>query len=110
MAGAIYLLCALIRLAWFNVDEEDRQQLEAGSRQFYLGLPVTTAALLLPAVMVICAVLSLPFAWITSGLLLLMALLFLSPIPLRKPHFPGKVVMALCGVAELAALVLRSGL
>ena len=109
-SGGLYLLCALIRLAWFNVDEEDRQKLEESSRQFYLGLPVTTAALLLPAVMVVCAVFSMPFAWITSGLLLLMALLFLSPIPLRKPKFPGKVVMALCGVAELFALVLRSGL
>ena len=44
----LYLLCALIRLAWFNVDEEERQEHEGGSRTVYLGLPVTTAALILP--------------------------------------------------------------
>ena len=110
LAGCVYLLCALIRLAWFNVNEEDRQHLEEGSRQFYLGLPVTTSALLLPAFMVVSTVLSLPLSLVTPLLLIVMAALFLSPIPLRKPHFPGKVIMALCGVAELVALCLRFGL
>ena len=110
LAAAVYLLCALIRLAWFNVDEEERQNLEEGSRRFYLGLPVTSAALLLPAVMVVCAIFSLPIPWFAPLLLIVMAALFLSPVSLRKPRLPGKVVMALCGVAELAALCLRSGL
>lgn len=110
LSGGVYVLCSLIRLAWFNVDEEDRQQAEASSRQFYLGLPVTTAALLLPALMMLTALLSWHFARTVPGLLLVMSVLFLSPIPLRKPQFPGKLVMALCGMAELAVLCLRSGL
>lgn len=42
--SSAYLLCALIRLAWFNVDEENRQEKESGNREIYLGLPVTLAA------------------------------------------------------------------
>ena len=45
---ALYTLCALIRLAWFNVDEEERQDRESGRRKVYLGLPVTSAAVLFP--------------------------------------------------------------
>ena len=47
-AAGLYVLAALIRLAWFNVDELDRQNTAAdgASRETYLGLPVTTAALL----------------------------------------------------------------
>lgn len=33
---ALYLLCALIRLSWFNVDEEERQEKESGHRTAYL--------------------------------------------------------------------------
>ena len=43
---AMYVLFALIRLAWFNVDEEDRQNTSNESRKHYLGLPVTTSAYL----------------------------------------------------------------
>ena len=49
--SGLYLLCALIRLAWFNVDEEERQDTESGGRSVYYGLPVTTAALMIPALM-----------------------------------------------------------
>lgn len=109
-SGGLYLLCALIRLAWFNVDEEERQRLETGSRQVYYGLPVTTAALLLPAVLVAGQDFSWPLRWIAPVLLLVMSCLFLTPFPIKKPHFPGKLVMALCGAVELAALCLRAGL
>ena len=33
LPSALYLLCALIRLAWFNVDEEERQDREGGRRK-----------------------------------------------------------------------------
>ena len=46
----LYLLCAIIRLAYFNVDEAQRQKTEAGRRKTYYGLPVTSAAIIFPAV------------------------------------------------------------
>lgn len=45
---AVYVLCAVIRLAFFNVMEEKRQQAESGCNKTYRGLPVTTAAIIFP--------------------------------------------------------------
>ena len=46
----LYLLGALIRLAYFNVQESIRQQQTTEKRKYYQGLPVTTAALIFPMV------------------------------------------------------------
>ena len=43
-----YILCALIRLAFFNVIETKRQASEDGCAKGYRGLPVTTASIIFP--------------------------------------------------------------
>ena len=43
-----YVLCAVIRLAFFNVLEIKRQMHEDGCAKGYRGLPVTTAAIIFP--------------------------------------------------------------
>ena len=43
-----YVLCALIRLAFFNVLEIKRQMSEDGCAKFYRGLPVTSSAIIFP--------------------------------------------------------------
>lgn len=45
-----YALCAVIRLAFFNVIETKRQQKEDGCAKYYRGLPVTTSAIFFPVV------------------------------------------------------------
>ena len=85
---ALYLLCALIRLSWFNVDEEERQEKEGGHRTAYLGLPVTSAALIFPALMG----LGLRYHWqlqtIAPIVMALTAAAFLTPFRLKKPGLP----------------------
>ena len=48
-----YILAAVIRLGYFNVQELNRVQAEGGKRVYYLGLPVTNVALLIPCCMLI---------------------------------------------------------
>lgn len=43
-----YALCAVIRLAFFNVLETKRQVAEGGCAKGYRGLPVTSAAIIFP--------------------------------------------------------------
>ncbi len=43
-----YCVCAVIRLAFFNVQEAKRQQVESGANKYYRGLPVTTSAIIFP--------------------------------------------------------------
>ena len=45
-----YSMCAVARLAFFNVQETKRQQVEGGSNKFYRGLPVTSISMIFPVV------------------------------------------------------------
>ena len=44
----IYCICAVIRLAFFNVQEAKRQQVEEGCGKSYRGLPVTSISIIFP--------------------------------------------------------------
>ena len=44
----LYVLCAVIRLAFFNVLETKRQMSEDGCAKEYRGLPVTSTAIIFP--------------------------------------------------------------
>ena len=103
---AVYMLCALIRLAWFNVDEEDRQSKEDGVREGYLGLPVTTSALLVPFFMGLGNILKLPMAKVSPWALLVVGALFLTPFRLRKPKLVGKIIMMIIGAGCLAVVMI----
>ena len=49
IVGLTFSLCAVIRLAYFNVTEEERQDKEGGKKRTgYQGLPVTNSALIIP--------------------------------------------------------------
>ena len=85
-----YLLAAMIRLAYFNVTEEERQNKEKGVRRTYIGLPVTSAALIFPTVLLIQHIT--PSVDITPayfGVALLTGFLFLSRIRVGKPGVRG---------------------
>lgn len=99
--SGLYALCALIRLAYFNVDEAERQKTCSGSRKIYYGMPVTTAALLIPLGYAILENLSIVTFFPMVLCLLLMAALFLIPFRLKKPKLAGKICMLLCGAAEV---------
>ena len=100
------MLAALIRLAWFNVDEEERQDATGGQREVYLGLPVTTVALFLPTVLGLARLLHGPLPILGAALLVVMAVAFLTPFQLVKPHLPGKILMILVGCGELVIVLL----
>ena len=99
--SALYLLCALIRLAYFNVDEQERQQSESSSREIYYGLPVTLSALFLP----LCYAMGTLWGWNNqanlTALLGVMSVLFLAPFPLKKPRLIGKLCVVLWGIFEI---------
>lgn len=97
---SLYTLCALIRLAWFNVDEEERQEREAGRRSVYLGLPVTTAALIFPLLIWAGTKFRWPLRILLPIVMTLTAAAFLIPFRLRKPVPAKDPEPSLCGIPK----------
>lgn len=101
---AMFALCALIRLAYFNVLEEERQQATSEKRKSYLGVPVTTIAVLLPLVYMIYA--NVVQSNVCFPLLLsVVGIGYLSPIKIKKPGTGGKICILVLGIAEVLAIL-----
>ena len=96
-----YILAALIRLAYFNVTEEERQSATNEHRRCYLGLPVTSAAFLLPLFCILSLRLHLSAATIYAAGLTLLGFLFITPLRIPKPGLKMILLLALLGVAEI---------
>ncbi len=85
---ALYCLCGVIRLAFFNVMEGKRQQSEGGCNKTYRGLPITSIAMILPVVYLLRF--ALPEGLFLVALYLTMALtsfLFVLDFSVRKIDF-----------------------
>ena len=96
-----YILAALIRLAYFNVTEEERQSATNEHRHYYLGVPVTAASFVMPLFWALPLRLgSAPTVIYAVGLTLL-AFLFITPLRVPKPGLKGILCMILLGAAEL---------
>ena len=80
-----YVLCAVIRLAYFNVMEEKRQQTESSAGKVYRGMPVTTISMILPPIFLTRSILS-PgvFVVLLHVILALSAFLFILDFPVKK--------------------------
>ena len=107
--AVLYVLAAMIRLACFNTTEYERkQQKEVVGAEYFTGLPVTTAALVFPLVLLLHYFLRFDLSIIYFVVMFLMAVLFLSNFKIRKP---GKrllgVMVGIGGLELLAFLLIR---
>lgn len=100
----LYILAALVRLAYFNVAEEERQAKEGGVRKYYEGLPVTTAALIFPSVMLLQFVTVRDITALFIVVMCITGCLFVSKIRIPKPGVKGIMYMILFGIAEFLLL------
>lgn len=106
----LYVLAALIRLAYFNVLEEERQQQTTEHRKSYMGIPVTVIAVLLPVVYLMFSYHGfMNRSWVFPVLLMLMGAGFLSPLRIRKPELVGKICVVAVGVMEAIGMFFGMG-
>lgn len=83
-----YVLCAVIRLAYFNVLEEKRQREEVGCNKTYRGLPVTSISMIFPVFYLLRFLVSESlFLVLLHILLLLIAFLFILDFSVKKICF-----------------------
>ena len=84
---SIYCICGVMRLAYFNVLEAKRQQVEDGCGKAFHGLPITSASLAIP--LTYCARFFLKgsaFVAVLHAVLALMAFLFILDFRVPKPN------------------------
>ena len=87
-----YCVCAVIRLAFFNIQEAKRQQVESGCNKYYRGLPVTTSAMIFPLFYLLRPLLpGKVFVMVLHIVMAVTAFLFILDFRVKKPDF-GKLV------------------
>lgn len=103
---AVYVLAALIRLAYFNVQEEMRQKREKGKRKDYTGLPVTSSALIFPFVMLLQFLSPMDMTLVYFGAIIATGICFLSKFKIKKFEMKGILVLVGIGALEFIALLI----
>ena len=96
----------MIRLAYYNVTEEERQETEGGVRKTYLGLPVTASALIFPFVLLLQYLTRADITVAYLATALLVGVLFISPIHIRKPGMRGIMTLVAVGALEFFLMLI----
>jgi len=100
-----YCLCAVIRLAFFNVLEGKRQAAEEGVMKTYRGLPVTSIAFILPLTFWLQFVLpEIVFMGLLHLVLLGVGFLFIFDFPLKKPGLKTIISLSLVLAATVGVI------
>ncbi|MBQ1255794.1 MAG: CDP-alcohol phosphatidyltransferase family protein [Clostridia bacterium] len=106
-AAMLYTLAAVIRLSYFNVQEIMKEP-DAEKRTHYTGLPVTTSALVMPLIALVCA-LPKATAYVYPAALAIMGVLFVSRFKVKKPYGRAIALMALIGLIVLILIITLGG-
>ena len=103
----LYVLAAMIRLAYFNVMEESDQNRDKNGEKAYTGLPVTSAALIFPAVMILHILIKADLTLMYFGVMIVVGILFLSKFKLKKPKNAAIAIMIAFGALEFILLLVK---
>lgn len=98
----LFPLCAVIRLAYFNVTEESRQKKTDETRKVYEGLPVTSVALIFPLIYSFQKDLGEYFPCVYGSAMFLISIAFITKFRIKKPGM--KTMLAFIGVGVLEFL------
>ena len=102
---AYYGVCSVIRLAFFNVLETNRQREEDGANKYYHGLPITTMAIVLPLAFLLNFCISqFAFKCVLMVVLAVVGTLFIVDFKLKKPS--NKMLAVLVVIVAAAVIVI----
>lgn len=101
---SLYILAALIRLAYFNVQEMKLQENNV-SREYYEGLPVTSVALIIPLIYTICILFNIPLDIIFNKLYILILILFVAKVKIPKLRGKKLLILLLIGIILLVSML-----
>lgn len=107
ITSTFYVICSIIRLAYFNVMEEERQKTTTEVRKYYQGLPVTSIAIILPTVYLLKNLIlgnEEPCGLLFNITLTIVAILFITDFNVKKPNTRDLIIIAVIGFIILMSI------
>lgn len=112
--AVIFILFGMIRLAYYNVLETKRQQVEESlTNSYFWGIPITTSSIILPLCYMICRMLFIKGIINQMGMFVIYAVMlgvlglgFVAKIRIPKLQKKGAVFMVGIGVLAIIVLIL----
>ena len=101
---ALYGMASVIRLAFFNVMEEKRQNETAETRKYYQGLPITSMAIILPFLYLMRRYYMIHFLIVIHIAVIIVGLLFILNIKVKKPQNPVRILLVVVVALALAKM------
>jgi CDP-diacylglycerol--serine O-phosphatidyltransferase len=105
----LFPLCGLVRLAWFNVQEANRQKETDEKRKYYTGVPITTSSIVIPTYFILFRNL-LPetvYYILFVVVFAVLGFLFVSKLRIPKPQKRGLIILLAIGGGTVIFLVVR---
>ena len=96
----LYCVASVIRLGYFNVMEEKRQNETSELRHYYQGLPITSMAIILPVLYLLRRGCGKNFLLVIQVAVVVVGVLFISDFKVKKPQNP--MVILLVALVALA--------
>lgn len=100
----VFVFCGLIRLAYFNVLEDERKWNNDNTEKTFVGVPITTIAIILPAAYFISNSKIINSNILITVILGLSAAGFIFPVTIKKPRKTGKILLVLIGAIIFIAI------
>ena len=101
IVGALYVLAAVTRLAWFNITTEQ-------NKGFYQGMPVTYSALIIACIYPLSYLVDVRImAAVYIGVYLIMTGLFVLNFKVKKPRLPAYIAFSVLALAVTVLIALH---
>lgn len=106
LVPALYVLAAVIRLAWFNITAEEQTE---GKTFIYTGLPVTVSSVIFPLLIILNYLIEADLSTVYLTCLLAVGALFISRFHFKKPRMRTIVFAIILSVVELFVVLVTTG-
>lgn len=103
--SAFYILAALIRLAYFNVTEQELLNNAGQKRVFYEGLPVTSAAIIIPLVYLLSLSFGFSLPVVYGFLLVICGIAFVTKFRVCKLKMRSMILLGCISVVAVFMLI-----
>ena len=110
VAMIFFVLCGVIRLGYFNVQEEIRQQQTTEKRDYYQGLPITTSGALAPLCLMLTLAAGGNYEIVYTIFLFVVGLMFIIDFPVKKFHGVMQMVLLVIDITIFVCLYFFGGM